>query len=352
MGAVLSPTDPVLASSVLKGRFAESHVPLQLRTLLSAESGANDGFALPPIMFSTLLICKPEGPDLVWSLLVDVLLHKILLAVLIGVVLGYAARQGLRLAERYELIDKESLVAFNVSLAMATLGLTTLLGTGEMLAVFSLGLTFSWDGWFQAKTAGTEFQAIMDTLFTLSFFVLFGASIPWTAFYELGWGRLVLFTGLVLALRRVPVTCFLSPFITQLKTGREALFAGWFGPMGVGALFYAWDCQLNGMNPILGRIVWFTVLGSILVHGATVPLFHIDTVRQTLSLLPEDEDEALEVLTILITEDSLSIDLSTRLSIASCHSPNHGPWAAGEACGDEQFVATTKAIQQTHSQYM
>lgn len=329
VGAMLSPTDPVLASSILKGRFAESHVPLQLRTLLSAESGANDGFALPPIMLSILLITRSERA-LARSLLVDVLLRKILLAVLIGVVLGDGARRGLRWAEHNHLIDKESTVAFNFSLALATLGLTTLLGTSDMLAVFALGVSFSWDG----RTAGSEFQAVIDSLFTLSFFVILGAAIPWSAFKALGWTRLGLFTASILALRRVPITCLLSPLITQLKTGREALFAGWFGPMGVGALFYAWEWELGGGNPAVSHLVWVAVLGSILVHGATVPLFHIETLRQSLSLLPEDEGEALEVLTTLITEDSLSIQLSLSPSPSVI-----GP--AGEACGEEQFVATT-----------
>lgn len=110
--------------------------------------------------------------------------------------------------------------------------------------------------------------------------------------------------------RRVPITMLLSTWIPQLKTCREALFVGWFGPMGVGALFYAWYCGLQNFNPAIMHIVWAVVLCSIAVHGATVPAFHIETLRQTFSMIPEDEDEALEILTILITESD-----STKLSI-------------------------------------
>lgn len=37
LGACITPTDPVLASSIVKGRFAEKHIPEHVRDLLSAE---------------------------------------------------------------------------------------------------------------------------------------------------------------------------------------------------------------------------------------------------------------------------------------------------------------------------
>src|SRR5919107_4449888 len=47
VGACLCPTDPVLASSVVTGTPAERDLPGRLRRLLTTESGANDGLALP-----------------------------------------------------------------------------------------------------------------------------------------------------------------------------------------------------------------------------------------------------------------------------------------------------------------
>lgn len=37
LAACITPTDPVLASSIVKGRFAEEHIPEHVRDLLSAE---------------------------------------------------------------------------------------------------------------------------------------------------------------------------------------------------------------------------------------------------------------------------------------------------------------------------
>lgn len=191
-----------------------------------------------------------------------------------------------------------------------TLGLTTLIDASDMLAVFVLGVEFSWDGWFEEKTGDTEFQAVIDALFTFTFFILFGAVTPWSVFSSLGYAKLAGLSACIIMFRRVPFTMLLSPWIPQLKTDREALFVGWFGPMGVGALFYAWYCALQQFNPVIMHIVWFTVLSSIVVHGATVPAFHIETLRNTFSMIPDDEDEALEVLTLLITNSTSSSKLS------------------------------------------
>lgn len=45
IGAVVTPTDPVIASSTATGGIAERNLPEHARHILSAESGANDGLA-------------------------------------------------------------------------------------------------------------------------------------------------------------------------------------------------------------------------------------------------------------------------------------------------------------------
>lgn len=47
VAACLTPTDPILASAVIGGKYADKHVPAHLRHLLAAESGCNDGAAFP-----------------------------------------------------------------------------------------------------------------------------------------------------------------------------------------------------------------------------------------------------------------------------------------------------------------
>jgi hypothetical protein len=72
-----------------------------------------------------------------------------------------------------------------------------------------------------------------------------------------------------------------------MKTYREAIFSGWFGPMGVGAVFLSMIAkeemleiyQDDAVKPVtinlISPVVLFIVLSSTLVHGTTIPLFKI-----------------------------------------------------------------------------
>lgn len=91
ISACLTPTDPVLASTIVGGKFASTHVPLHVRQLLSAESAANDGLAYPFLSLSVYLtlessvstafekfflvgvLCKPDTQYLSWLALLILL---------------------------------------------------------------------------------------------------------------------------------------------------------------------------------------------------------------------------------------------------------------------------------------
>lgn len=46
LASACAPTDPVLANSIVNGRFAELHINRRVRQLLSGESASNDGTLL------------------------------------------------------------------------------------------------------------------------------------------------------------------------------------------------------------------------------------------------------------------------------------------------------------------
>ncbi len=99
LGAVVTPTDPVVASSIVTGRFAEKHLPLRLRDAISFESGANDGLAYLLVMLPVLMLGYPPTEALSRWLLESVLVGLVA-GSLIGVIAGFAAAKMLALAER------------------------------------------------------------------------------------------------------------------------------------------------------------------------------------------------------------------------------------------------------------
>ncbi len=83
VGAVVTPTDPVVASSIVTGGVAERNLPERMRHAISAESGFNDGLAYPFVLLPIFLLARPPGEALThW------LTHTVLWEVGVAVVLG------------------------------------------------------------------------------------------------------------------------------------------------------------------------------------------------------------------------------------------------------------------------
>lgn len=319
IAACVTATDPVLASSVVgKGKFAK-RVPKHLRDLLSAESGCNDGMAFPFIYLSLYLIQDKLVADKVsFHWIVYTVLYECLFGAVYGFLIGYIARHGIKFAEKHELIDRESFLVFYFVLALFCAGSGSVLGVDDLLVGFAAGVGFSNDGWFGQKTEESHVSNVIDLLLNLTYFVFLGTIIPWEMFNNtdigLGAWRLTVIAILVIFFRRIPIMLALKPFIPDIKTWREALFAGHFGPIGVGAIFIALLARaelehhetvpLPELPPntsdhytlllLVWPIVTFMVVASILVHGSSIAVFtlgkHINTLTITMSYTTANEE--------------------------------------------------------------
>ena len=103
MGACVTATDPVLASSVVgKGKFAK-RVPGHLRNLLSAESAANDGMAIPFLYLALYIIMDSHNARRAirdWVLIT--VLYEVVMGSVLGALIGIAWRKAIKFAERRE----------------------------------------------------------------------------------------------------------------------------------------------------------------------------------------------------------------------------------------------------------
>lgn len=169
------------------------------------------------------------------------------------------------------------------------------IGTDDFLVSFGAGTGFAWDGWFDSKTKEIGLPEILDLLLNSSMFVYFGAIIPWAQFTpstvtpDLTVGKLSGLLILIILFRRIPIILVMKRFIPDIRTYREALFAGHFGPMGVGAIFLVIEAraQLETETSLplphpppnhprkaailtIWPVVCFIILGSIMIHGFSV----------------------------------------------------------------------------------
>ena len=317
--ACVTATDPVLASSVVgKGKFAK-RVPKHLRDLLSAESGCNDGMAFPFIYLALYLVrYRPNAHEVALNWICITILYECVFGAVYGFIVGYIARRLIRAAHERNLIDRESFLVFYFVLALFCAGSGSMLGADDLLIGFSAGVGFSNDGWFTEKTEESHVSNVIDLLINLAFFVYFGTIIPWEQFdseiLHIQVWKLVVIALLVLFLRRIPIMMMLKPVIPDIKTWREALFAGHFGPIGVGAIFVAIlaraELETDSTTPLaelpppdfehenIIEMIWpittFLVLTSIIVHGSSIAVFtlgkHINTLTITMSYTQANED--------------------------------------------------------------
>ncbi|KXJ85354.1 Cation/H+ exchanger [Microdochium bolleyi] len=307
IGACMTPTDPVLSNSVVQGSFAERHMPEPLRMIIIGESGANDGlgylFLYLPLYLYQHARDGSEGAHIgnaVLSFLGMTLGREVLLGVVYGAAVGWAAKYVLYWSEKKNYIDEESFHFFVIALALFIIGSAGLLDINDVLACFVAGVMFTWDDWFTEQTKEDNLQPIMDFLLSVSIFMWLGAACPWDKLFNttpgdapaiVPWPRLVLLAVLVLIFRRLPVILALHRLIPQVRSVKHASIMGFFGPIGISAIFYLYTTRQflrdevgGGGGPDDGRedtvaladqtlvVMWFMVFSSVVVHGLAIPV--------------------------------------------------------------------------------
>jgi len=267
LGAIVTPTDPVVSSSIVTGQFAKRHLPLRVRDTLSAESGSNDGLAYGFVMLP-LLMLSHGGEPVLQRWLVDAVLIGILGATAVGACVGFAAARLLTFAERHQLVADTSLLGYSVAFSLLTLGLAKLLGTDGVLAVFIAGLSFNLCSDRREEREEENIQEAVAKLFTLPMFVIFGIALPLDQWAALGW-PLAGFALLVLLLRRPPVVALLAPTWGSRLNRQDSAFLGWFGPVGIAAIYYAAFAHSHLHDPRYWYAASAVIFASIMLHGVT-----------------------------------------------------------------------------------
>jgi hypothetical protein len=131
-------------------------------------------------------------------------------------------------------------------------------------------------------------------LLNLSVFIWYGAVCPWVSFRVndvIPIYRLIFLGVLILLFRRVPVVLAMHKYIPEIEHIQQAVFVGFFGPIGVSAIFYLYvsldflnNVTVDGapdgvvredakrLQDVMRVVIWFLAICSIVVHGLSVPL--------------------------------------------------------------------------------
>jgi sodium/hydrogen antiporter len=261
VGALLSPTDPVLSSSVV----TNPRVPRLIRHSLNLESGLNDGLALPAVLAFTAAAEAREG--FVWW---EFVLQDVGFGLATGLVVAFVAA---RLMPRDRGLSggpsshQKALYALGV--AFVAYGMAVLPPEGNgFISVFVAAIAFGiWRPDIR-ESFETRAEDILEVV-KLGVFLAFGAILTLDMLFEDGWATVGIAAFTLLVAR--PVAVFSALAGTRRVDMAAKAFIAWFGPKGVATMTFALFV-LGSAVPDAERITGIAALVvfvSIIVHGLT-----------------------------------------------------------------------------------
>lgn len=299
LGAILAPTDPVLASDVQVAHAGDRD---RLRFSLTGEAGMNDGSAFPFLMLALGMLGLHEmGP---WGL------RWLAIDVVWGVAGGLAIGAGLgigvgKVVLYFRRVRKEALGLDDflaLGLIALAYGSSLLLHTYGFLAVFAAGVALRRIETAGGADAGTNavvdpriaaiagsaesvatspetgpafmaqavlvFNEQMERICEIIVVLLLGGALDFRSFtLDALW-----FIPLLFLLIR-PISASIALWGTQ-ASGQQKRLIGWFGIRGIGSLYYLAYALNHGLpEDLADRIISLThatVAVSIVVHGISV----------------------------------------------------------------------------------
>jgi len=305
LGAILAPTDPVLASDV---QVNHEHDAEPVRFSLTGEAGLNDGSAFPFVMLGLGLLGHHElgangwrwwGVDLVW-------------AVAAGLGVGTACGAGIARLVIYLRREHKEAVGLDEFLALGLIalsyGIALLISGYGFLAVFAAGLSVRRTEREHAEVSPSKavkdaalsveeqatnqntapaymasavlgFNEQLERLGELAVVVVVGALLARIDTIAPGlWLAMMLFV----VIRPLSIALTLLP--TRLTRAQRA-FIAWFGVRGVGSIYYLAFALSHGVDgPLARQLVDLTLVvvsASIVLHGVSVtPLMRLYSARR------------------------------------------------------------------------
>lgn len=330
IGAILAPTDPVLAALV---QVNDARDVDSVRFGLSGEAGLNDGIAFPFVILGLLLI-HGDGTAGDWQ---GWVLRNLLWAVPAGLLTGYWMGRGIgRVTLSLRIRNDDSTLSPNDYLALSLIALAYVvaeaIGGYGFLSVFAAGLGLRQ---VEVKSTGAsqppaehlvqpvvghqnvEPQHAMhgDTerleSSQVAAGIMMGDMLSFGSLVEramevflvtlLGvvliahWDWRALLVGGVLFCLIRPVCVALMPW-GGLLLGRQRLLIGWFGIRGIGSLFYLFYALNHGLTDAVATLCTDLTLSvvalSILLHGVSTQPILARYERRQKALLQEQPGAA------------------------------------------------------------
>lgn len=271
LGAVLAPTDPVLASDLqvdAPGEGGEDPV----RFGLTSEAGLNDGLAFPFVWLAiALAMAANEGTAMDWRhwWTVDVA-WRLLAALAVGWAVGYGLMHLLFRVKRNDALSRTSDGLTALAIILIVYGIAELVHGYGFLAVFVAAVVIrQYEREHEYHRTLNLFAEQCERLLVAVLLIAFGGALAIGVLGTVTWRELLVASTIVLVVR--PVSGWLCLIGSKLKK-RERWAVAVFGVRGIGSFYYlafALNHAEFAERESLWAVVSLVVLISVLLHGMT-----------------------------------------------------------------------------------
>lgn len=268
LGAILAPTDPVLASEVQLYDLEDRN---ELRFGLTSEGGLNDALAFPFVYFGLHWIedqhwqnwiGKWVAVDVVWAIAAG-----FGMGILVARAIGWLDSR----LQRHRRVDETMEDFTALSAILLTYSLTEMINGYGFVAVFVCGVVAQ-RRYLEPEQSLSRlrFMDRIEKLAEIGTILLLGSLLRIEPILRFAVPALLVTVLLLFVVR--PIGTWISTINTPIHPATRFLF-GWFGIRGVGSLYYLGYALSNGLKDEAGELIaWITfivIVISVVIHGTT-----------------------------------------------------------------------------------
>ncbi|AYL95896.1 cation:proton antiporter [Mucilaginibacter celer] len=265
-GALISPTDPVAVSAIIKN----SKLPAHLETIISGESLFNDSIGL--ILFVIILEVARVGEEKIELAKVTMLIVKeIIGGIVAGALLGYLAHRLM-----HSVKDFQTIVLISLALVMGLSVLAVLLDFSIPLSVVTAGLfagsqSINQDNKEKSHEALEKFWKLVDEILNTILFVMIGLQLVNLPFVNNYWVTGSLSIAIVLIARWMSIMLPLTFLRRTLKVNYSNInIMTWAGLRGAISIALALSLPNTPYRHLILSGSYFIVIFSVIVQGLTL----------------------------------------------------------------------------------
>ncbi|SDD33308.1 sodium/proton antiporter, CPA1 family [Mucilaginibacter pineti] len=265
-GALVSPTDPVAVSAIVKN----SKLPAHLETIISGESLFNDGLGL--VLFVIILeITRVGEHNIEASKVLMLIIKEVLGGILAGAILGYLAQRLMKSVK-----DFQTIVLISLALVMGLSVLATIFEFSIPLSVVTAGLfagshSINQDNKEKSHEALEKFWQLVDEMLNTILFVMIGLQLINLPFVNNYWVTGSISIVLILVARWLSIMLPLTFLRRSLQVNYSNInIMTWAGLRGGISIALALTLPITPYRHLILSGSYFIVIFSVIVQGLTL----------------------------------------------------------------------------------